>query len=49
MVEDHLVLKAPAGDMWKLTGLVGVQCVSGAIGLDVYVMCCGRVVGSTVG
>ena len=38
MVEDHLVLKTPAGDMWKLTSLIGVQCVSGVVGLDVYVL-----------
>ena len=33
-----MVLKTPAGDMWKLTSLAGVQCVSGVVGLDVYVM-----------
>ena len=38
MVEDHLVLETPAGDVWKLTSLVGVQCVSGGVGLDVYVL-----------
>ena len=38
MVEDHLVLKTSTGDVWKLTGLVGVQCVSSVVGLDVYGM-----------
>jgi hypothetical protein len=38
VVEDHLVLKTSAGDVWKLTGLVGVQCVSGVVGLNVYVV-----------
>ena len=41
MVVDHLILKTPAGDVWKLTGLVGVQCVSGVVGLDVYVLLLG--------
>jgi hypothetical protein len=38
MAEDHLVSKTSAGDMWKLTGLVGVQCVTGVIVLDVDII-----------
>ena len=38
VVEDHLVLKTSAEDVWKLTGLVGVQCVTGVIGLDVDII-----------
>ena len=38
MVEDHLVLKTSAGDMWKLTGSVSVKCVSCVVGFHVYVM-----------
>jgi hypothetical protein len=38
VVEDHWVLKTPAGDVWKPTGLVNVQCVSSVLGLNVYVM-----------
>ena len=34
MVEDHLISKTSAGNMWKLSSLVGVQCVVGVIGLD---------------
>ena len=35
MVEDHLISKTSAGNMWKLAGLVSVQCVTGVVGLDV--------------
>ena len=38
MVEDHLVLKTSAGDMWKLPGLVSVKCVSCVVGLYVNVV-----------
>ena len=35
VVEDHLISITSAGNMWKLAGLVGVQCVTGVVGLDV--------------
>ncbi len=38
MVEDHLVLKPSAGDVWKLTGLVCVNCVFCVVGFYVDVM-----------
>lgn len=38
MVEDHLVLKTSSGDMWKLTGLVSVECLSGVVGIYVFVV-----------
>ena len=38
MVEDHLVLKTSAEDMWKLAGLVCVNCASCVIGIDVDVV-----------
>jgi len=38
VVEYHLVLKTSAGDMWKLTRLIGVQCVLGVVGLDVDIV-----------
>ena len=38
VVEYHLVLKPSAGDVLKLTHLIGVQCVLGVVGFDVDIV-----------
>ena len=38
VVEYHLVLKTSAGDVWKLTRLIGVQCVLGVVGFDIDIV-----------
>ena len=38
VIEDHLVPIASVGCMWEFTSLVGIDCVTGVICLDIDVL-----------